>query len=257
MQQILELVSNFQNEAQRVRRFDANPFVCGDNIAEHIARGVRLIAYIAPKLINEFPEEKNLIEDLLFTFIIHDDDEILSGRDITTFIKSHNVNDNSEVAQFTHAVSSLDKNTREFLISRFSAFRNKSSFGAKLAKQIDNIIGNQLVIEQKVGLIAPYSAKFVVDYVTKVRELSGSKTMQSLVDAQIQQVKTIREELNCDSKQVRLLLLKYIELNKLKIKIKDLLPKAVFLLKVDYLSIGEIGSNAGIKLEDYNIENFK
>jgi hypothetical protein len=52
---VLDLTAHFQTEAQKVKRYGKNPFVEGDNVAEHSARGLRLLVYIAPDLKNEFP----------------------------------------------------------------------------------------------------------------------------------------------------------------------------------------------------------
>lgn len=88
MQNILELTTTFHLDSEQVIRFETNIYVQGDNIAEHLARGCRLITYLAQLLKKEFPQETDLIEHLFSIFIIHDDDEVLVGKDIVTSEKA-------------------------------------------------------------------------------------------------------------------------------------------------------------------------
>jgi hypothetical protein len=63
--QILDLVSGFQIKAQNIRRYEGNPYVSGDNIAEHLLRLARLCISIGPDLKKEFPDDPQIIENLL------------------------------------------------------------------------------------------------------------------------------------------------------------------------------------------------
>lgn len=183
---ILNYVGEFQTKAQKVMRYIGNPYVKGDNVAEHIARLVRLVVCIAPMLKQEFPDEKDLVEKLFATVILHDDDEVIDGFDIITSKKEHNVKDNEEIKKFSNAVQNLDKETQEYVIDLFSSFRKKDTLVSKIAKALDNIAGNQLVIEQQIGLINPHQAKFSIEYVLKVKGIS--KTVDNLIEAQVKQI---------------------------------------------------------------------
>ncbi len=185
MRQVLDLVANFQVKAQMINRYDKNPFVVGDNIAEHLARAARLLVYITPDLQQEFPGKPGLVEEVFSCLLVHDDDEIIAGFDIPTVIKNHNVNDDEEIKQFSAAVSGLPEHVKGFLIGRFSSFRNRDTLAAKIAKALDNITGNQLVIEQS-GLVNPDSARFCIEYAEKVKGIS--KTTDALIEAQVQQI---------------------------------------------------------------------
>jgi 5'-deoxynucleotidase YfbR-like HD superfamily hydrolase len=185
MRKVLELVTRLQVGAQAVLRYSINPFVVGDNVAEHLARLARLLTYITPNLKAEFKGEVGLVEEVFTCLMVHDDEEVFAGFDIPTGIKNHDANDEAEIQQFTEAVSGLPVTVREFLISRFSSFRGKDSLAVKIAKVLDNIVGNQLVIEQG-GLVNPDSARFCIEYVEKVK--GASKTTDALVEAQIQQI---------------------------------------------------------------------
>jgi len=182
----LEYVSRAQNGAQNLKRFEGNPYVEGDNIAEHLSRVSRLLLCIASDLKTEFPDKPDLIERVFVTLLLHDDDEIIDGIEIPTAMKLHNVKDEEEISKFEQSVASLDPETQKYFISAFSSFRRKDSLAAKIAKALDNISGNQLVIEQKVGLINPDQARFAIEYVEKVRGIS--KTVDALIDAQISQI---------------------------------------------------------------------
>lgn len=192
MRKVLDLVAHFQIEAQKIMRYEKNPFVDGDSIAEHLARAARLLVYITPDLKQEFPDQPGLVEEIFSRLMVHDDDEINAGFDISTAVKVHNENDGEEIEQFTKAVSGLPAHIREFLIECFSSFRKRDTLAAKIAKALDNITGNQLVIEQGIGLINPDSARFCIEYAEKVRGIS--KTIDALVDAQIQQIIELRVE---------------------------------------------------------------
>ena len=70
---ILEFVSNFQTKAQTIKRYEGNPYVEGDNIAEHLSRVARLLICIAPDLKKEFPNNPSLIEEILVCLLVHDE----------------------------------------------------------------------------------------------------------------------------------------------------------------------------------------
>lgn len=186
-------VSRFQNAAQAIERFDGNPYVKGDNIAEHLARLAKLLICIAPKLHYEFPDYPLLFEQAMTALLVHDDDEVIDGFDIPTALKEHNVKDDEEIEKFKLSVADLSGLSQEHLISAFSSFRKKDSLAAAIAKALDNIAGNQLVIEQEIGLINPDQAKFAIEYVEKVRGISPS--IDALIEAQIGQIISGRQEL--------------------------------------------------------------
>jgi 5'-deoxynucleotidase YfbR-like HD superfamily hydrolase len=200
MREVLDLTAHFQTEAEKILRYEQNPFVEGDSIAEHLARAARLLTYLTPGLKEEFPEEPSLVGDIFVCLMVHDDDEIIEGFDIPTAIKNHDVKNDEEISAFAEAVSTLSNERQNFLVSTFSSFRNKSSLAAKIAKALDNITGNQLVIEQKIGLINPDSARFCIEYAQKVTGVS--KVIDELVVAQIQQVVEGREQLKVNEQEI-------------------------------------------------------
>jgi hypothetical protein len=189
---ILNYVSEFQIKAQNIKRFEGNPYVNGDNIAEHLSRLARLLISIAPQIKKEFPDQNNIIEEILVTLPIHDDDEVIDGFDIPTALKVHNVKDKEEILKFEHSVSTLGEEGKNYLVPLFTSFRNKDTLIAKIAKALDNIAGNQLVIEQEKGLINPDQARFAIEYVEKVRGIS--KTIDNVIDAQIEQIVEYRKQ---------------------------------------------------------------
>lgn len=190
---VLEFLSDFQNKAQNIKRYEGNPYVEGDSIAEHLSRIARLVLYIAPQLKKEFPDEKDLIEDILATVLIHDDDEIIDGFDIPTAFKNHNSKDDEEIILFKNNLELLGRDTQDYLAGYFSSFRKKDTLVAKIAKVLDNIVGNQLVIEQRKGLINPHQARFAIEYIEKVRGISA--ITDTLISAQIEQIISLRREL--------------------------------------------------------------
>lgn len=219
---ILEFISNFQIKAQNIKRYEGNPYVNGDNIAEHLSRVMRLLVCLTPELKKEFPDNKHLIEETMVCLLVHDDDEIIDGFDIPSPIKNHNVKDEEEIEKFKKSILELPKDGRDILVSAFSSFRRKDSLAAKIAKVLDNITGNQLVIEQKTGLISPNQARFSIEYAEKVRGIS--KTTDLIVDAQIDQIIKFREHLKSNPN----------ELNNLVEP--SLIQKAKDLLEIDMLS---------------------
>lgn len=246
---ILQLTGEFQHGAEQVLRYEGNPYVEGDTVAEHIARGVRLITYLVPHLNAEFPEEENLAVDLYGIFTLHDDDEVLEGSDIVTYEKAHNTADGREVNQLKHALNELDHASSAYAVDLFRQFRTKDTLAAKIAKQIDNLLGNQLVIEQQIGLIAPYTAKFSAWYVSSVRELSGSDTIRALIDAQIEMVHEGRRKILADQELLNTLLSRYEELHGVKIPIES----AQRLLSADLKDFPHNPKLAGMRLEDYDL----
>lgn len=192
----LNYISDFQNKAQSIKRFVGNPYVEGDNIVEHLSRLARLLICIAPDLKVEFPDKSNLIEEVLVTLLVHDDDEVIDGFDIPTAMKDHNVKDGEEIMKFDYSISNLSESTKEYLGNAFKSFRKKDSLSAKIAKALDNIAGNQLVIEQKIGLINPDQARFAIEYAEKVRGVSCATDV--LVDAQVNQIVDWREKAKID-----------------------------------------------------------
>jgi 5'-deoxynucleotidase YfbR-like HD superfamily hydrolase len=189
--EILELSSDFQIKAQNIKRYEGNPYVVGDNIAEHLTRLSRLLISISSHLKDEFPNTENLIEDVLVTLLVHDDDEVIDGFDIPTAIKVHNSKDKEEIEKFEKSVSVLGEQTETYLTRLFTSFRKKDTLVAKISKALDNIAGNQLVIEQKIGLINPDQAKFAIEYVERVK--GTSKIIDALIDTQIEQIKEYRK----------------------------------------------------------------
>lgn len=191
---VLEFLSDFQNKAQNIKRYEGNPYVEGDSIAEHLSRIARLVLYIAPQLKKEFPDDTYLIENILVTVLIHDDDEIIDGFDIPTAIKNHNSKDDEEIFSFKNNLNTLDKYTQDYLVTYFGSFRKKDTRAAKIAKVLDNIVGNQLVVEQRRGLINPHQAKFAIEYIEKVKGISN--TTDNLIFAQIEQIISLRKEMS-------------------------------------------------------------
>src|SRR5438552_2224251 len=126
-QKVLEFVSKFQTKAQEIKRFEGNPYVNGDNVAEHLSRLTRIVVYIAPHLKAEFPDKPNLIEELLVTLHIHDDDEVIDGIDIPTTMKVHNAKDDEEIAKFEKSISPLGTVGNNYLLPLFSSFRKRDS----------------------------------------------------------------------------------------------------------------------------------
>jgi len=200
MREVLDLTAHFQTEAEKILRYELNPFVEGDSIAEHLARAARLLTYLTPGLKEEFPDQPTLVGDIFVCLMVHDDDEIIEGFDIPTAIKNHDVKNDEEISAFAQSISGLSEDRQKFLIETFSSFRNKSSLAAKIAKALDNITGNQLVIEQKIGLINPDSARFCIEYAQKVTGVS--KVIDELVTAQIEQVVEGREKLKADQHEI-------------------------------------------------------
>jgi 5'-deoxynucleotidase YfbR-like HD superfamily hydrolase len=197
----LDLTSKLHLSAERVKRFHNNPHVLdGDSIASHLSRICRLAAYILPTLLDEFKEhaeEKNLREGLLLMCLFHDDDEIIAGKDEITFTKQHNVHDDHEIAAFKQAHQELGTLTADILSNYFEQFRHKSTLTAKIAKVLDNLVGNQVAIEHKIGMVNPDYALICIEYVEKVKGVS--QTTDALIDQQIEEIRQLRRELQQSS----------------------------------------------------------
>jgi len=228
---ILEIVSQFQNKAEHIKRYDGNPYVDGDSVAGHLSRLIRLFSYISSYIQKEFPLEDGLVEQIFVILLIHDDDEILEGFDIPTANKIHNSNDEAEIHTFEKAIALLPEESKTNISEAFRTFRKKDSLAAKIAKALDNIAGNQLVVEQRLGLINPDQAKFAIEYVEKVKGVS--KIIDMLIDAQITQIIEIRQQLLSNSHEVSDLLDSVAKTQKAK---SDIFEKAIRLLKIDILS---------------------
>ena len=197
------MVAEFQQGGENVERYVGNPYVKGDHVAEHSARITRLAVYCMPFLLIEFanhPDREHLAEDIYVTVLTHDDDEIVDGFDIRTSIKEHNAKDGQEVINLSKKLSILDEVQQKYVLEKFSSFRNKNTLAAKIAKAFDNISGNQLVVEQKIGMVAPDSAKFAIQYLEKVR--GTSQTTDMLIDAQINKILAYRKMASSDEKEL-------------------------------------------------------
>ena|SRR3989344_5768331 len=202
--EILDFVGDFTTRATRIRRFEAHPYVDGDNLAEHHHRLQRLLVCIAPYLKEEFPEEKDLVEKVSAILTLHDDDEIMVGYDVITQLKNHETRDVEEMRDFKDAISKLGEKSQEYMIPAFNAFRTKNTLADKIAKSLDNLASNQVLIEQRFGLINVNCAKFTIEYGGKVR--GASKTTDALIDAQIEQIVEYRRYLRSHPKELERLL---------------------------------------------------
>src|SRR3989344_4160953 len=129
--EILDFVGEFATKAGKIRRFEAHPYVDGDSLSEHHHRLQRLLVCIAPYLKEEFPEEKDLIENISMILTLHDDDEIMVGFDVTTQFKNPDESWDTEVEDFKKAVTKLGEASRGFMIPAFAAFRMRESRAAK------------------------------------------------------------------------------------------------------------------------------
>ena len=251
--EILDTLSDFHLGAEKVYRYIGDPYVEGDNIAEHTARTIRLAIYTMPFLLAEFanhPEVKHFAEDLYVTILTHDDDEIAVGFDIISMNKNHNSKDQEEIDSVNKKMKNLPTLSREYVIKLFSSFRRKDTLVAKIAKAFDNITGNQLVAEQKLGLVAPDAAKFAIWYMEKVRGVS--KTTDSLIDALIKQIIDYREFAKKNDAELEILIdksLKQEGCNLSRSDLKDLIKK---LLDIDILSHELEKDKININLWQYN-----
>ncbi len=229
--EILDFVGDFSTRAGKIKRFEAHPYVDGDSLAEHLHRLQRLLVCIAPYLKEEFPEEKDLVEQVSMILSLHDDDEIIVGYDVTTQLKDHNASSEGEVASFEEAVYKLGEKSREFMTPMFTAFRNKSSLPANIAKALDNLAGNQVLVEQKFALLNPNCAKFTIDYGEKVK--GASKATDALIDTQIAQIVEYRTHLCTHPEEIEALIMP-LNISDPKEKMR-VIEKAKTLLEIDVL----------------------
>lgn len=198
---ILAKVSQFQLRAESIMRYEGNPYVEGDNIAEHQSRCIRIAAYIMPHLLFEF-DEPCLAGEIYATLLFHDDDEILEGFDIITSKKEHNVKDKEEVKNLDLAMTEVNKKTKEYVVSLFRNFRARETLASKIAKVIDNLAGNQLVYEQKLGVIAPDSVKFAIWYINNEKVRGVSKTTDTILDAHTQMFYDYRKFVETNEQEI-------------------------------------------------------
>jgi 5'-deoxynucleotidase YfbR-like HD superfamily hydrolase len=229
----LDFVGEFATRAGKIRRFEAHPYVDGDSLSEHHHRLQRLLVCIAPYLKEEFPKEKDLIEDISLILSLHDDDEIMVGYDITTQLKNHDASFDGEVRDFKKAVSRLSKKSLDFMTERFRSFRTRDSRVAKIAKALDNLAGNQVLIEQKFALINPNPSKFTIEYAEKVK--GASKTTDALIDAQVSQIVEYRKYLKAHPKEVERLIDARLPISDPKER-KRVIAKARKLLEINVLT---------------------
>ncbi len=223
--------------AEKVYRFVGDPYVDGDNIAEHTARAVRLAIYAMPFILEEFaghPDIEHLASDIYATILTHDDEEIAQGFDIISVNKNHNSRDQEEIDSVNEKMKNLPVSSREYVIKLFSSFRRKDTLAAKIAKAFDNITGNQLVLEQKLGLVTPDSVKFAFFFVEKVKGMS--KTTDLLVETQIKKILDYREFAKKDDAELEILTDKALAQEGCNLSRSDLKNLIKKLLDVDILS---------------------
>lgn len=195
---VIQTVTKFQLNAEKVLRYIGNVYVDGDNIAEHTARAARLAIYVMPFLKKEFARHKDvnleyLAEDVYVTILTHDDEEVAEGFDIRSNIKNHNSRMEEEIKSVKSWMNTLPLDSQEYVIDHFASFRKRDTIVSKIAKVFDNITGSQLVFEQKLGIVAPDQAKFAIFY-TEGKDVKGiSKITDLLIDAQIKQIVDYRE----------------------------------------------------------------
>ncbi|MCA9389962.1 HD domain-containing protein [candidate division WWE3 bacterium] len=203
-QKTLQIVSRFQNNALSTLRYEENPHVLDkESVAAHLSRMFRLAGYITPQLKEEFANHKEsatLIEDLFFNILFHDDDEIVSGKDISTFNKTHNAHDDEEIAAIMEALASLETDQIALEKKYVMAFREKKTLASQIAKVLDNLTGNQVAIEQLIGMIHPDYVLLCIDYIEKQKGIS--QTTDVLIEEQIQRIKVVRKGLQDDAKHV-------------------------------------------------------
>lgn len=199
---ILKTTSVFQIRAQEIFRYEGNPYVKGDSIAEHLARCFRIAGYIMPYLIKEFKNPR-LEAEIYSSILFHDDDEIVDGFDIVTSKKAHGAKDREEIENLEVALIDLSPTCRRYVITAFSNFRKRRKLASKIAKVIDNLAGNQLVYEQKLGIVAPDSVKFAIWYVNNEKIRGISKTTDALLDAQTEMFLKYRNFAKDNRKEIK------------------------------------------------------
>jgi hypothetical protein len=234
---ILETTSDFQLGAEKVERFVGCPYVDGDNVALHTARSVRIAVYVMPFILKEFsnhPDVGSLAENIYATTLIHDDEEIVQGFDIISPLKNHNADIQEQIDLVKDKMKNLPVASSTYAIKLFSSFRKRDTLYSKISKVIENLASNQLVIEQKLGLITPDSVKFAIDFVDKFRGVS--KTTDLLIDAQITQIINYRNFAKNNENEIDLLIDKSLTQEGCKLS-KDYLRILIKkLLDIDVLS---------------------
>jgi 5'-deoxynucleotidase YfbR-like HD superfamily hydrolase len=190
---IIEVTTDMHLGAEKVERYVGNPHVEGDNLAEHTSRMARMAVYIMPFILEEFKNHSEigtLAQDIYATIITHDDDEVAQGYDIITVTKNHNSRNQEEIDFVKEKIKNLPPQSFELEMRLFSDFRKKDTLASRITKALDNITGNQLVYEQKMELVSPDGAKFLIWYAENVRGIS--RTTDMLVDSQIQRTLAYR-----------------------------------------------------------------
>lgn len=205
--QTLQYVSDMSVQGDTVMRYLGNPHVTRkDSVNEHIARITRFATIIRPLLKAEFAHDPVMLEELnhLQTVVcVHDDEEILQRADIATFAKQHDVDNDKEIALIRAHLRSLTAAERDYVIRYFTFFRKRKELEgapkklADIAKVLDNLVGNQLAIEERVGLIQPDYAICCLEY---IRPYAGQvcKTIDSFIQAQLKQIWDIRASMHTD-----------------------------------------------------------
>lgn len=100
----------------------------------------------------------------------------------------------------TQSLKSLTKAQQKYVIKNFGDFKKRKGTVALVAKVIDRITGTQLSIEQGYGVMQPDAAKFSIEYISAFK--GGSKTTDTLIQAQIQLIHDLRKEYTTDIRRV-------------------------------------------------------
>ncbi|MBP7057608.1 hypothetical protein KBB08_03935 [Candidatus Gracilibacteria bacterium] len=201
----LKYVSQMSVRGSLVMRYLLNPHVTRkDSVHEHIARIVRFATILLPVLRHAFRDDDAVLSELnhLQTIVsCHDDEEILAMEDIATFVKAHGAADADEVAKVRANLASVTEAEREYLVEKFALFRQRKTLSgaprmvADIAKVLDNLVGNQLAIEDKVGMIHPdyviACLRYVQDYEGKVCDV-----IDQLISAQVREILAVRAAYN-------------------------------------------------------------
>ena len=188
----LKTTLEIHQNTKETKQYKENPHVIGNEISDHVMMLSRLVAYCIPYLEKEFTDEPNLAKDLLLACLFHDDGE--SNNEISTFVKEHGGKQyEKEFSVIQNLIKELSKTQQEFVLSYFLNFKKRETIAYKLAKTLDNIIGNEFAIIQEISLTQPDYAFMCVEYVKAVYNIS--KTTDKLIDYQIQNIYNIRKKL--------------------------------------------------------------
>ena len=177
------------------------PHISGDTVAEHLARCLRLAAYLMPFLqaeLGHLPGHELFGELLYTTLLFHDDDEIVAGHDIPSPLKQHNSKDEQEIEDLRRSLGVLTPTQQQYALKPFAEFRARQTVIAGVAKVIDRVTANQLIIEQKLCLVAPDSAKYALEYIRDPLVVHKSKTTDVLLEAQTRQIVDERNKIKND-----------------------------------------------------------